>query len=208
MITVVIPTLWKASTFEIQLIQLCKCDYVDEIILINNNQKNTPNYEILTNNKIKHVKLVSNIFVNPAWNLGISLSKNNNICLLNDDILFDINVFEFMSSHKNVTLCGLGMYSQDGDLRLVEIDVRNTGFGCMMFLTKNDYKEVPKELLVYYGDDYMIFKNKLNGNKTYRLDGCKNNNVCAISSSEFCNAFLSSERDAYATLTKRKQTID
>ena len=74
-----------------------------------------------------------------------------------------------MSSHKSVTLCGLGMYSQDGDLRLVEIDVRNTGFGCMMFLTKNDYKEVPKELLVYYGDDYMIFKIKINN---YFISSC------------------------------------
>jgi len=182
MITVIIPTMWKALTFEIQLTQLCNCNYVDEIILINNDQKNTPKYKILNHNKIIHINFAENIFVNPAWNLGISLAKNNNICLLNDDILFDINVFEFMSQHKDITLCGLKMDSTDADLRLVETNERNLGFGCIMFLRKDTYTEIPKQLLIFYGDDYLFYKNKLNGYKNYCLYGCKNNSIFGTTS--------------------------
>ena len=170
MITVIIPTIWKASTFENQLTQLCNCSYVDEIILINNDRKNTPQYNILNNNKIIHIKFDVNIFVNPAWNLGVSLSKNNNICLLNDDILFDINIFKFMSFNKNISLCGINMFSDENDFKLVETNKRILGFGCMMFLRKDKYNEIPNDLLIFYGDDYLFLKKKLNGNKNYLIN--------------------------------------
>lgn len=182
MITVIVPTIWKASTFEIQLTGLCDCDYVDEVILINNDQRNTPNYNILNNKKITHISFYENIFVNPAWNIGVSLSANNNICLLNDDILFDIEVFKFMSFNKNISLCGIDMFSENEVFVLEKINERPKGFGCMMFLRKDKYHEIPKEFLVFYGDDYLFRKNILSGNENYCLKGCINNNVYGKSS--------------------------
>jgi len=46
----------------------------------------------LSNTKINVVNFSQNIYVNPL-KLGISIAKNNKICLLNDDITFDINLF-------------------------------------------------------------------------------------------------------------------
>jgi hypothetical protein len=181
MITVVIPTLWKANTFEQQLNNLCSSNYIDEIILINNNKDNTPNYKILDNKKILHIKCDKNIIVNPAWNLGVILSKNNNICLLNDDIVFDINVFEFMSKNKDKTLCGISMYNMQGELKLVPADIRTHGFGCMMFIRKDCYNIIPDSLLYLYGDDYLFIMNKRKGNHNYYIHGCENNQVWGVS---------------------------
>lgn len=182
MFTVIIPTIWKANTFEKQLIELCNCKFIDEIILINNNKDNTPNIDILNNIKILHIKPDKNLIVNPSWNIGVKLSKNNNICLLNDDILFDINLFEFMLKHKDKTLCGISMDNCEGEFRLVEANTRTHCFGCMMFLRKDSYNIIPDNLLLLYGDDYLFHKNIKNGNKNYYIYGCKNNKVFGVSS--------------------------
>jgi hypothetical protein len=181
MFTVVIPTIWKPDTFEEQLNSLCCSEYVDEIILINNDKKITPNFNILNHKKILHVTPPRNLVVNPSWNLGVNLSNNNNICLLNDDILFDLNVFKFMLDHKEKTLCGLAMNNQEGDLRLVLSDTRIHGFGCMMFVRKDTYDRIPDNLIYLHGDDYLFHMNTSKGNNNYYIFGCENNEVFGIS---------------------------
>lgn len=182
MFTVVIPTMWKPDTFEEQLNSLCCSQYVDEIILINNNKYSTPNFRILDHKKILHINPYENLVVNPSWNLGVMLSNNNNICLLNDDLLIDTKVFEFMSSHKDKSLCGLSMQNQDGDFKLVEAEKRITGFGCMIFIRKDLYDFIPSDIIMFYGDDYLFYLNKRKGNKNYNIHGCKNNNVWGVTS--------------------------
>jgi hypothetical protein len=182
MFTVVIPTMWRPNTFEEQLNSLCCSEYVDEIILINNDKNITPSFNILNHKKILHINSPENLVVNPSWNLGVMLSKNNNICLLNDDILFDIDVFKFMSSHKDKHLCGLSMNNQDGNFKLVEAEKRITGFGCMMFIKKDSYDFIPNDLIMFFGDDYLFHLNNKKGNKNYNIYGCKNNGVWGITS--------------------------
>jgi glycosyltransferase involved in cell wall biosynthesis len=183
MFTVVIPTMWKPDTFEEQLNDLCLCEYVDEIILIDNDISTTPSFEILKNKKLLKINPLENLVVNPSWNLGVRLSLNNNICLLNDDLLMDMKVFEFMSNHKDKSLSGLSMCNQDGDIRLSEANERTHGFGCMMFIRKDTYTYIPHELLMYYGDDYLFHMNKFNKNKNYYILGCNNNEVWGKTSS-------------------------
>lgn len=157
------------------------CPLVDEIIIIDNNQKIKPDWKILKNARILMVHPPSNIFVNPAWNLGVRLSKNNNICILNDDLIFDLKVFEFMSGHLDKTLCGLSMNNKDSQFSLREIDERPHGFGCMMFIRKDKYYYIPKDLLIFYGDDYLFFNNKVR-DAVYCIDGCNNNLTCGVTS--------------------------
>jgi hypothetical protein len=183
MFTVVIPTMWRPDTFEEQLNSLCCSEYVDEIILINNDKNITPSFNILNHKKILHVNPSENLVVYPSWNLGVFLSNNNNICLLNDDILFDMDVFKFMSNHKDKHLCGLSMYNQNEDFKLLEANERTHGFGCMMFLRKDTYSNIPHDLLVYFGDDYLFHMNKFNGNKNYYILGCYNNEVWGTTNS-------------------------
>jgi hypothetical protein len=182
MFTVVIPTMWKPDTFEQQLILLCRSKYVDEIILINNEKEKTPYYYILNNEKILHIKPDNNLIVNPSWNIGVLLSKNNNICLLNDDLLFDMNIFEFMSNHKDKYLCGLSMYNQDQEFNLTQATHRTHGFGCMMFTRKDQYEYIPKSIKLFYGDDYLFEVNKIKGRQNYFINGCENNQVWGVTS--------------------------
>jgi hypothetical protein len=189
MFTVVIPTMWKPDTFEEQLNSLCCSEYVDEIILINNDKDITPNFDILNNKKILHVKPPENIIVNPSWNLGVYLSNNNNICLLNDDIIFDMNVFKFMSCHLDKHICGLNVYSESEYFELIEVNKRMHGFGCMMFIRKDLYDYIPESIKLFHGDDYIFISNNLKDGKNYFIEGCSNNQVWGVTSKNgvFCH---------------------
>jgi hypothetical protein len=182
MFSVVIPTMWKSETFEEELNSICSSFFVDDIIIINNNIIETPNYDILNHHKILIVKPPDNIIVNPSWNLGVRLSKNNNICLLNDDILFNYQVFEFMSNNLDKHICGLNMYTENNHLQLIEAEKRIHGFGCMMFIRKDLYEYIPESIKLFYGDDYIFKVNQMLGRKNYLIDGCKNNETWGVTS--------------------------
>lgn len=182
MFTVVIPTMWKSESIEDLLISISDIDNISEIILINNDKENTPNFKILKHKKIIHITPYKNIITNRSLNLGVLLSKNNNICLLNDDILFDTNLFNFMENHKDKNLCGLSMFSEDTELKLIECDEKPFGFGSIMFIRKDSYQYIPHQLLLQYGDDYLYLMNEYNGNINYKIVGCKNNNIFAVTS--------------------------
>lgn len=191
MFTIVIPTMWKPNTLEELLISLCKSEYIDEIIIINNDTLLTPSFPILNDKKILKVNPLDNLVVNPSWNLGVRLSLNNNICLLNDDLLFDIDIFKFMSNHKDKNLCGISMFSKSEDFELEEADIRILGFGCMMFVKKDSYNFIPDNIIMFCGDDYLFYVNKNNGNKNYYINGCKNNQVYGTTSEPgiYCNEY-------------------
>jgi len=88
--TVVIPTLWKSDRTKKLLSDLNECEYVDEIIVINNQLTDVLDAKV---EKVRHISFGKNIYVNPAWNKGIELAKNECIALCNDDINFDPNIF-------------------------------------------------------------------------------------------------------------------
>jgi GT2 family glycosyltransferase len=92
--SVVIPTLWKSDRTKKLLSDLNECEYVDEIIVIDNEYDG---YQDTKVEKIRFVSLGGNIYVNPAWNKGIELSKNECIALINDDVNFNPNIFEVIS---------------------------------------------------------------------------------------------------------------
>ena len=96
--SVVIPTLWKSPRIYNLLESLQKTPHVGEIILIDNAPEHTPDLP-----KLEKLKILSkgvNIFVNPAWNLGVSEATFPNIALCNDDIEFDTRLFSFFDSLK------------------------------------------------------------------------------------------------------------
>lgn len=184
MFTVVIPTMWKPYTFEEELIDICSSSFVNDVIIINNDKNLTPSWKILNYYKIMMVTPPNNIIVNPSWNIGVRLSKNNNVCLLNDDLLFDNKVFEFMSYHLDKHLCGLRMASINPPMELNPADQRCHGFGCMMFVRKDSYEAIPETLRLFHGDDYLFRINKLKNNDVYYIDGCFNNQVWGVTSKQ------------------------
>ena len=148
MITFIMPTLWRAREIYNSIDNFKKITNKNvELILIDNKNSNF----VDTDPRITVIKCSKNIFVNPAWNLGVKLAKNEYICLLNDDIHFNfttiINNFQkIWSEYKNVGIIGYNAnkrteynvdLNNDSDvLTLTEINSVPIGFGCCMFMKK------------------------------------------------------------------------
>ena len=161
--SVIIPTLWKSKRIHTLLWDLIKCDYVDEIILIDNAGKYFEYYEAL--DKVKLVQVEENIYVNPAWTLGIKIAKNNCIALLNDDINFNPNIFgvidESILSYVGIIGMGEGNYKDNIDkekgsyIDIWEPGVNDWGWGCMILLNKKNWIDIPDNIKIWYGDNFI-----------------------------------------------------
>lgn len=159
--TIVIPTLWKSNRISKLLFDLIKCEFVDEIILIDNAGKFFEYFEGL--DKVKLVQVKENIYVNPAWNLGIELAKNECIALVNDDINFDPNIFGLINKsvleHSGIIGMGEGNYKDPIDedrgpyIDVWKPGVNDWGWGCMILLKKSDWLPIPNEIKIWYGDN-------------------------------------------------------
>lgn len=170
--SVIIPTMWKYPFFCNFLDDLVIHPLVDEIIIIDNDQLERPDNDVLNNQKIKLISNGFNIFVNPAWNLGVRLAKNEHICVMNDDVLFDTRVFRKVLPVMKDTNFGcagahpgeehLGQIPfRDGSIDLVEWKERLShhnfvfGFGTLFFVNKSTWFKIPETLSIYYGDDWV-----------------------------------------------------
>lgn len=160
--TVVIPTLWKSQRTNKLLKDLDACEFVDEVIIIDN----ASIYKIdRTIDKFKTISFGENIYVNPAWNLGIKLSKNNCIALVNDDINFNPNIFEIldepMLNQFGIIGMGEGNYKDNIDenaspsLDVWKPGVNDWGWGCLIMLHKKDWIEIPDNIKIWYGDNFI-----------------------------------------------------
>jgi hypothetical protein len=174
MISVILPTLWRLD-FEEQLSKLHESSIVGEIILINNDRKNTPSW-FNPNQYLKLIEIIphTNIFVNPAWNLGVKVAQYEHIMLQSDDVVSsDYNFLEEIDCELTTedSLIGIDKSCYDIMLSLKKSNdkikfnnisnfSRDLGFGCMMFFRKNSYKPIPSEYLIWRGDDFMIDRYK------------------------------------------------
>ena len=78
--SVIIPTMWKCDLIFKLLPILEASDFVGEILLIDNDKSNRPP-QITNTTKLRIIEQEQNIYVNPAWNLGVELSNYPNICI-------------------------------------------------------------------------------------------------------------------------------
>lgn len=166
--SIVIPTMWRYTPFVNFLKELVDFHLVDEIILIDNDSSRTPTTDdILSHEKIKYYNFGKNIFVNPAWNFGVSVSKNKHICILNDDVDFDLRLFsrvnKFLNNESGVLgLCpGRPEFSQPGFTNgMIDIvpwnGIHTFGFGCLMFIHKDTWIDIPNGLDIYFGDNWIF----------------------------------------------------
>jgi hypothetical protein len=175
--SIIIPTLWRCDRIFELLDELEKCNAVDEIILIDNNYSYSKN----VNKQYTKIKLISNkenMYVNPSWNLGVKESKNTNIAILNDDLNFNSDVFDYIKNHIDKGLIGLCCSAYDPIDRnepyeIFETEHRTWGWGCMIFLKKENYIEIPSALKIACGDDYLFhyLKCKKYSLKNLRIHG-------------------------------------
>lgn len=155
MFSVIIPTLWKTDMIFKSLNDLEKCPLITEIILINNLPGHKP--DLTRYKKINLISPSENLYINPSWNLGIEVAKNELICLLNDDINFDANlIFNFVLQTSK--LLGAFGFNPDSNSEIPCLTLgQNIGkdWGCMLFLKKSTYIPIPPQLKLWYGDDWI-----------------------------------------------------
>ena len=157
--SVIIPTMWYSDRIHRNLSNLEDCDMVGEIILIDNNPSLKPTQIDYT--KIRYITKDYNIFVNPAWNLGVELSKYDNICISNDDIIFSTDIFSFIIQNIDEGVFGMstGNYYGEGidnPYQINRIDRRGWGWGCLLFLKKQNYVPIDERLKIACGDDWLF----------------------------------------------------
>lgn len=163
--TVVVPTTWESTAFTNFLADLVKFPLVDQIIIINNAPEKTPDALVLSHEKVRLIFLGENIHTNPAWNIGVKESRNKKICILKDNLIFDIKVFfhvdEILSAKTGVIgICpGDVNYGQppfqNGSIKIKPWEGENIiGYGALMFVHKDSWIDVPDNLKVFYGDNW------------------------------------------------------
>lgn len=177
--SVVIPTMWRETiVFRKALQNYLDHDLVDEVIIIDNDKNANPEWDILNHPKVKLHQMDSNIFVNPAWNLGVSLAKNDKLIIANDDIEFDTKLLDKI--HPRITpengvhgiITGEAIFQQPPSTDY-SIDFKEWEpgdiihcFGQLMFLHKSNWHPIDERLKIYFGDDIIfhwhLFKNLKN----------------------------------------------
>ena len=168
--SIVVPTMWMANTFFLQMLKvLIKSSDVGEIIIIDNNSKNRPDDENLKHEKVRILDYGKNLYYNNSMNIGAKEAKFEILALMNDDIIFDpiaLTVLVKTFTEKPLLSKVIGMIYPHPDffnrhqehselinkLRLVECLERKDGFGCCMIVLKENYKPIPKELVQHFGD--------------------------------------------------------
>lgn len=173
-ISVVIPTMWRYSPFVDFVQKVADHPLVSEVIVFDNDYSSRPYEDPFDRHDVKLINTDKNNFVNPSWNMGIERAENDFICVLNDDVVFDLRVFDEIVPY---------MYNDDfgvagahpGELHLHQKPFVNGlidivpwesplpgqsegylfGFGTLFFVKKSKWIPIPEKLSVYYGDDWV-----------------------------------------------------
>lgn len=177
MISVVAPTMWTFPPFLDFVKYILKMEIVDEFILINNAPDRTPDHPILEHSKMRVLNFGKNIGCNPAWNAGVEAAKNDIICIMNDDIIFDLKVFYKIDEFLTTDMGAIGLMSgkveygqmpvTTGEIFLIPYQGQNPwGYGELFFVHKKTWEPIPDGLDIAFGEvftfDRFYFSGKVN----------------------------------------------
>ncbi|MFW5847392.1 MAG: glycosyltransferase family 2 protein [bacterium] len=199
--SIIIPTMWVCDDLKYMLDVYEKSEYVGEIIIIDNNPEkkfNLDNYK-----KIIYLTKGYNIYVNPAWNWGYSVSKHKTI-LANDDITINPNNFDFLMGHISCS-----------DFDIVGVSLENTGitpkitkitewpsnsYGCFMYI--KNYTYIPNNIKIYRGD-FILFESSNNRGilENFNIISKKSQTVKTIKN---LNKITKNDRKEYNLLKNKK----
>ena len=160
--SLVIPTMWRYAPFVDFLKHLVELDLVGEIIIIDNDITKTPKDQILHHPKINWRPFPVNTYVNPAWNYGAKLARFETLCIVNDDIIYDLKIFQviadFMSKGKIAVInLNRDTSSITGEIKLEPYyeNMPMLHFGSMMFMSTSDWLDIDNQLLIACGDNWI-----------------------------------------------------
>jgi FkbM family methyltransferase len=209
--SIIIPTMWRVAEQFVGFLQtLCDCPSVDDIIIIDNDSDQRPLTTVFSNHKIRILNFGKNIYVNPAWNIGVKYSKNDRICIVNDDVTFDTKVFiklqGLLSNNEGI----FGLYPGVSDFNQIPVTTKTIdiipwtgqhtyGFGCLMFMHKDSWTDIPEGLEIYFGDDFIFNLQLSQGKKNYLITNMEHFTQFAATTSDrnITAGFLEREKTIY-----------
>lgn len=163
MYTIIIPTMWvNLISFKKMISIYNESNFVDEIIIIDNNTKDKID---LNFKKVKILTKNENIYVNPAWNWGVSESKNEKIIIANDDILIEnfeemiIKIDDFLKEKIVIGLNSTCFNGKKEEIVIIECKKRPYGWGTFIAMNKKSYLVIPEYLKIWAGDDIQFYNN-------------------------------------------------
>jgi hypothetical protein len=168
--------MWKDDKTLGRLKQYCNEKSVNKVIVIDNDKKNRPVDEIFQHPKLELVCYGTNIYVNPAWNEGYYRSKADIMCLLNDDISVDMELFRHITNTDmtNIDLIGVHLKGTVDNYNITDhedttnelfrlkidkskpIGGQSYAFGVCMFIKRSSYQIIPSLYQIWFGDDYLV----------------------------------------------------
>lgn len=198
MISVIIPTMWKAEHLKRMLPMLDAHPLIGEIILIDNDRLKT-DHELLKNiSKLVYWTFEEiNIFVNPSWNHGAKVAKFDKLFILNDDCIVNLTplqtIYDAITPDKGLigfsklSYCSFNIDAYDTlsssgfgvEVTINPVDPRmhpnfsgmpHVSYGSAFFVHKESFQPIPNDFLIYYGDLYMYLKNLKEGKHNYVIE--------------------------------------
>ncbi len=156
--TVIVPTMWIVPVLlETMLYKYARSDYVKEILIIDNDKRNKRDLNNFF--KVRMLGTGKNMFVNPAWNLGVTESKTERIIIANDDIYideFDKLLIVIESKLKKGEVIGphISCFTKgyEGVINIQKSYTQTRNWGAFMIMYKDSYIMVPDELKIFAGD--------------------------------------------------------
>lgn len=177
MISVVIPTMWKFAPFLNFLEDVIAHPLVGEVIIIDNNRIERPDHPVLRNPNVVVLDFGRNIFVNPAWNIGVLGAAYDKVVVANDDIIYDTRVFnriyDYITPHNGVIGFGTVPPTEiGGSLGMIDVvpyapGVSTYAFGSFFAVHKQTYDPIPVQLEAYFGDNWVFDTNLWKGKTNY-----------------------------------------
>lgn len=167
--SIIIPTMWFSDHLKQMIRIYLSTAQVSEVIIIDNR----PSHNFLDG--LQHHKLIiikqdENIFVNPAWNLGVATANYMPI-LANDDILISnlpllLQHIDNAFTNQKFDLIGASVNNYGPSLAPVNLYDKTRGFprrsfGC--FMAVRNYSYIPEQLRVYSGDVFLFERSQKTG---------------------------------------------
>ena len=160
--TAVVPTMLKSPRFQKLVEDLQNEPFCDEVIIIDNSGNLEPS--IPYHPKQRYICEGRNTGCNPAWNKGVELAKNKSVVICNDDINFDTKILGIINPIilQNSGIIGLGgeSFTINESLDYPKIQrwqsgIDESGWGCLLFTLKSHWIQIPDDLIVWYGDNFI-----------------------------------------------------
>lgn len=205
-ISVIIPTVWAANYYMREsLLLLDSVDVVNEVIVIDNNAKKTPDW-INYFDKVKLISSKKRMYFNASVNTGIDICKNEICCIYNDDIIADMRIFDYIKDNINKEDGCIFMSPKyinkvrpnQGLIKKVNLkklyDRKQDGFkhgsGMIMFLNKSHFIKIPDKLVHHFGDNFIFEINKKQDKQNYLIEGFPISTPGSVSQTESVNKVI------------------